>query len=100
MEKTYYVYILASLSRRLYTGMTSDLMGRVWQHKNKVAGGFTKRYNINRLVWYESTNDVWVAIEWEKRIKSWRREKKIQLIEKHNPGWLDLAEGWYDDEQK
>ncbi|MFQ6606869.1 MAG: GIY-YIG nuclease family protein [Fidelibacterota bacterium] len=97
MDKTYYVYLLASLSRRLYTGMTSDLVGRVWQHKRKIADGFTKRYNIDRLVWYESTNDVWAAIEWEKRIKSWRREKKIRLIEKDNPGWLDLAENWYDD---
>ena len=100
MGKTYYVYMLASHSRRLYTGMTSNLVGRVWQHKKKIADGFTKRYNINRLVWFDSTNDVWVAIEWERRIKRWRREKKVRLIERHNPGWLDLAENWYDDEEQ
>ena len=59
MEKTFYVYILASLSRRLYVGVTSDLKGRMWQHKNKAADGFTKKYNIDRLVWYEETNLGW-----------------------------------------
>ncbi len=58
--------------------------------------GFTKRYNITRLVYYDETNDVWEALEFEKRIKGWRREKKIRLIEEQNKGWLDLAEQWFD----
>ena len=96
MEKTYYVYIMASLNRRIYTGVTSDLESRVWQHKSKIMDGFTKRYNITRLVYYDETNDVWEALEYEKRIKGWRREKKIRLIEEQNKGWLDLAEQWFD----
>ncbi len=93
--KSYYVYILSSLSRRLYVGVTSDLEGRVWQHKNQIGSKFTSKYNINRLVWYEDTNDVWTALEYEKKIKKWRREKKIKLIEEFNSGWLDLSENWY-----
>jgi len=96
MEKTYYVYIMASQNRRIYTGVTSDLEGRVWQHKLKIADGFTKRYNITRLVYYDETNDVWEVLEYEKRIKGWRREKKIRLIEEQNKGWLDLAEQWFE----
>ncbi len=96
MGKTYYVYIMASLSRRLYTGVTSDLEGRVWQHKSKTIDGFTKRYNITRLVFFEETNDIYTALEYEKRIKGWRREKKIYLIEEQNKGWLDLAEQWFE----
>ncbi len=96
MEKTYYVYIMASQNRRIYTGVTSDLEGRVWQHKLKIADGFTKRYNITRLVYYDETNDVWETLEYEKRIKGWRREKKIRLIEEQNKGWLDLAEQWFE----
>ncbi len=93
--KSYYVYILSSLSRRLYVGVTSDLEGRAWQHKNRIGSQFTSKYNINRLVWYEETNDVWTALEYEKKIKKWRREKKIKLIEEFNSGWLDLSENWY-----
>ena len=87
---------MASLNRRIYTGVTSDLESRVWQHKSKIMDGFTKRYNITRLVYYDETNDVWEALEYEKRIKGWRREKKIRLIEEQNKGWLDLAEQWFD----
>ncbi|MBC8214954.1 MAG: GIY-YIG nuclease family protein [Candidatus Marinimicrobia bacterium] len=87
---------MASLNRRIYTGVTSDLESRVWQHKSKTMDGFTKRYNITRLVYYDETNDVWEALEYEKRIKGWRREKKIRLIEEQNKGWLDLAEQWFD----
>ncbi|NQU27839.1 MAG: GIY-YIG nuclease family protein [Candidatus Marinimicrobia bacterium] len=93
--KLYYVYIMSSLSRRLYIGITSDLEGRVWQHKNRIGSQFTSKYNINRLVWYEETNDVWTALEYEKKMKKWRREKKINLIEEFNSGWLDLSENWY-----
>mgnify|MGYP001193396832 FL=1 len=76
--------------------MSGDLQTRVWQHKNGEGSVFTKKYNINRLVWYDETNDALVALEWEKRIKKWRREKKIKLIEETNPDWLDLSENWFD----
>lgn len=92
--KDYYVYIMSNHSRTLYTGMTNDLKRRVWQHKEKRIEGFTKQYNITKLVFYESTNDVHVAIAREKQIKGWLRAKKIALIESMNPEWKDLAEGW------
>ena len=94
MEKTYYVYLLASKSRRLYVGMTNNLERRLYEHKNKLVDGFTKSYNIDRLVFFESTNDVRAAIEREKEIKKWRREKKIALIETMSPLWDDLSDGW------
>ncbi|MCL5268871.1 MAG: GIY-YIG nuclease family protein [Bacteroidetes bacterium] len=92
LNKTYYVYILASHSYVLYVGMTSNLCRRVHEHKHKVFGGFTSRYNVERLVYYEETNDVWVAINREKQLKRWRRDKKIALIEGVNAGWRDLYE--------
>ena len=91
MAKQYYVYIMASYSRVLYTGVTNDLCRRVYQHKNKVYDGFTSKYNINQLVYYDITNDVTAAIEREKQIKGWRRDKKIALIEAANPKWIDLS---------
>lgn len=91
----HYVYIMASLSRVLYTGVTSDLHRRVWEHKEKQLEGFTKRYNVTRLVYYEETSDVRVAIEREKQIKGWTRAKKVALLESVNSGWSDLSEGWY-----
>jgi putative endonuclease len=91
MSRTYYVYILASKSRRLYIGVTNDLSRRMWEHKNKVVEGFTKQYNIDRLVYFEDTSDVRLAIEREKQLKGWRREKKITLIETINAAWEDLA---------
>ena len=94
MEKTYYVYLLASKSRRLYVGMTNNLERRLYEHKNKLADGFTKLYQIDRLVFFESTNDVRVAIEREKEIKKWRREKKIALIETINLLWAELSKDW------
>ena len=94
--KQYYVYIMTNRSRTLYTGMTNDLKRRVWQHKQKTIGGFTKKYNITRLVHYEETSDVHSAIAREKQIKGWLRAKKIALIEADNPDWRDLSEGWYD----
>ena len=90
--KQYYVYIMTNHSGTLYVGMTNDLHRRVWQHKQKLVEGFTKRYNITRLVHFEETPDVTAAIAREKQIKSWRREKKVRLIERVNPNWDDLSE--------
>ena len=77
----------------LYTGVTSGLIKRVYEHKNKLADGFTKKYNVNKLVYYEIFGDIMSAIEREKQIKGWVRKKKIALIEKENPEWKDLYEG-------
>jgi putative endonuclease len=87
--------MLANKMRRLYVGVTNDLERRVWQHRTKAVEGFTSRYNIDRLVWYESTDQVTDAIAREKEIKAWRREKKVKLIEADNPGWTDLARDWF-----
>jgi putative endonuclease len=90
----YYVYIMTNHSRTLYTGVTNDLVRRVAEHKAKQIPGFTQRYNITQLVYYEATPDVRSAIEREKQIKGWLRAKKIALIESVNPDWRDLSEGW------
>ncbi len=92
--KHYYVYIMASLSRRLYVGVTDDLERRVCEHKSKEVEGFTSRYNINRLVYIESSSDISSAVEREKAIKGWLRKKKIALVESTNPAWKDLADEW------
>jgi putative endonuclease len=94
--KQYYIYIMTNSSRTLYTGVTDDLVRRVYEHKNKLIEGFTQKYNIMRLVYYEITTDVQAAIQREKQIKGWLRKKKIALIEAANPGWKDLSEGWYE----
>ncbi len=94
MSRTYFVYILASKPRRIYIGVTSDLEQRLWQHKNKVVEGFTQQYNIDRLVYFEDTSDVKSALEREKQLKGWRREKKIALIEATNATWRDLSTDW------
>ena len=91
MSCTYYVYILASKSRRLYIGVTSNLEQRLWEHKNKVVESFTNQYNIDRLVYFEDTTDVRSAIEREKQLMGWRREKKITLIETINAAWEELS---------
>ena len=96
MDKTYYVYITASRTKVLYTGVTSDLTGRIIQHKEKSLNGFTKKYNVSRLVWYNETNDIQTALEWEKKIKGWSRKKKIDMIEKNNPQWQDLSAVWLE----
>jgi putative endonuclease len=93
--KTYFVYIMASKSRTLYTGVTSNLERRVLQHREKVFGGFTAKYNINRLVYFEQFGDVLAAIGREKQIKAWGRTKKIALIESVNRDWKDLSADWY-----
>src|ERR1041384_4712457 len=94
MSKEYYVYIMTNKSRTLYTGVTNDLMRRVYEHKNKLVKGFTNRYNIQFLVYYESTSSIRSAIEREKQIKGWLRAKKIELIDSMNPEWKDLSEEW------
>jgi len=93
--KTYYVYIMANKSRTLYIGVTNNLERRVLQHRRKLVPGFTRRYNINRLVYYERFGDVRAAISREKQIKGCLRTKKIVLIESANRDWKELSEGWY-----
>ena len=91
MSKQYYVYILASeRNGTLYIGVTSDLVKRIWQHKNKKVKGFSSKYNINKLVYYEQTNDIDSAIKKEKQLKNWKRKWKLELIEKNNPKWKDI----------
>ena len=90
----YYVYIMTNRSRTLYTGVTNDLVRRVYEHKQKLIEGFTKKYNITILVYYEATPDIRSAIAREKQIKGWLRRKKIALIESMNPQWRDLSEDW------
>jgi putative endonuclease len=94
-NRTYYVYILASRSRNLYTGMTNDLKSRVPEHKQGLVPGFTQRYQISRLVYWEAFTDVRDALGREKQIKSWRRQKKVDLISSFNPTWEDLAADWF-----
>ena len=86
----YYVYMLASASRVLYTGVTRDLARRIYEHRSRLVAGFTKRYNVNRLVYFETCTDINAAISREKQIKGLLREKKIGLIERENPSWADL----------
>jgi putative endonuclease len=88
------VYLLASRRNgTLYIGVTSDLIGRVWQHKHDIVPGFTSRYSVHRLMWYELHEEMREAIVREKAIKHWRRKWKIELIESNNPDWLDLYPG-------
>ncbi len=91
----YYVYIMSNRSKTLYTGVTSDLLRRVYEHRQRLVEGFTKRYNLTMLVYYEVTTDVQSAISREKQIKGWLRSKKITLIQSVNPYWDNLSEGWY-----
>ena len=96
-EYRFYVYIMQSSSRRaLYVGMTNNLHKRVFQHKTHRFKGFTDQYNAVRLVYWESFDDVDRAIGREKQLKDWRREKKLWLIARFNPGWKDLATDWYE----
>ncbi len=93
-----FVYIMTNNSGTLYTGVTSDLERRVAEHKASLLDGFTKKYRINRLVYYEGVSSINDAIAREKQVKSWRRSKKIDLIVSINPRWKDLAADWYEDE--
>ena len=93
--KTYYIYIFASKRNgTLYIGITNDLTRRVFEHKTGLINGFAKKYSVNKLVYFESTNDVNAAILREKRLKKWKRQWKIELIEKSNPDWKDLSENF------
>lgn len=93
-DKHYFVYILASKRNgTLYIGVTNNLIRRVYEHKNDLIEGFTKKYRVHYLVYYEMTRDVKSAIEREKRLKKWNRKWKLELIEKMNPQWKDLYDG-------
>jgi putative endonuclease len=92
----YHVYILTNPTRTLYIGVTNNLERRVWEHKQKLVEGFTKKYNITFLVYFEATEDIRAAVARERQLKGWRREKKVTLIEAFNPQWKDLAIDWYD----
>jgi putative endonuclease len=90
----YYVYLLASKKHgTLYLGVTNNLVRRGYEHRTKAAGGFTARYGVDKLVWFEIYDDIITAIEREKELKKWRRDWKIRLIEEQNPGWVDLYPG-------
>jgi len=91
LARQYYVYILTNNSKTLYTGVTNNLPRRIYEHKNKLVEGFTKKYNLTKLVYYEISEDVRSAIAREKQIKGWLRSKKINLIESTNPEWKDLS---------
>ena len=93
-ERRYYVYIMASRSLTLYTGVTDSIYRRVLEHKSGQIDGFTKKYNINRLVYYETFKYIGNAIAREKQVKAWTRAKRIALIKSLNPTWQDLADGW------
>jgi len=100
-SKTYYVYMMASRKDgTLYIGVTNDLIRRAWQHRNDVHEGFTQKYGVHRLVWYEATSDIYVAVQTEKRMKNWKREWKIRRIEEKNPDWEDLFEALTSDEER
>ncbi len=91
----YYVYILSTWDNQaIYTGVTNNLERRLYEHKNKLVKGFTEKYNINKLVYYDYTTDVLSAIEREKQIKGWTRKKKNELINSVNPEWKDLSLDW------
>ncbi len=95
-SRTYCIYILTNKSGTLYTGVTGNLKKRVWQHKTKEVKGFTEKYNIDRLIYYETFGDVWSAIAREKQIKGWVRRRKLELVASMNAEWHDLSDGWYD----
>ena len=96
LQKGYYVYIMSSQRRVLYTGVTNDLVERTFQHKTGAVAGFTSKYKATQLVYYESYDDVRNAIRREKEIKGWLRQKKVALIERADPKWKDLSLGWFN----
>jgi putative endonuclease len=98
MEKTYYVYLLTNWNNQvMYIGVTNNLERRIYEHRNKLVDGFAKKYNVEKLVYFETASDVLAAIEREKQIKKWRREKKNQLVIEMNPEWKDLSLEWDKD---
>jgi len=95
MSKTYYIYLVTNWNNKvLYTGVTNNLERRIYQHKNKLIEGFTEKYNVNKLVYFEQSTDINSAITREKEITKWRREKKNKLVENTNKSWEDLSEQW------
>jgi putative endonuclease len=94
VKGTYFIYLLASRSRVLYVGVTNDLERRVFEHKHKLVRGFTAKYDVDRLLYFEPTSNVLAAIAREKEIKGWRRSRKVALIESINPSWQDLSSDW------
>jgi putative endonuclease len=94
MSGNFFVYVLTNRSRTLYVVVTNDLERRVYEHRHKIVPGFTSKYRIDQLVFFEVTPSALAAIEREKQIKSWRRSKKIALIERENPEWKDLGNEW------
>ena len=92
-DRTYYVYLLTNWNNKvIYVGITNDLERRIYEHKEKFVKGFTEKYNVNKLVYYEQTPDINAALNREKEIKKWRREKKNRLVVNTNPLWRDLSE--------
>ncbi len=98
--KEYYVYIMTNRAHTLYVGVTNDLERRVYEHKQKTTGGFTARYDLTQLAYYESVSDIDSAIAREKQIKGWLRKRKVALIESINPKWQDLSLTWVGREQE
>lgn len=95
MSQSYYVYLLTNWNDQvIYVGVTNNLERRLYEHKHKLVQGFTAKYNVNKLVYFEETPDVNAALQREKEIKKWRREKKNNLVTSINPEWQDLSEGW------
>ncbi len=94
--RQFFVYIMTSTTKTLYIGMTNDLERRVFEHKNKLNKGFTEKYFVNSLVYFEMFESPIEAIDREKYLKNWRRQWKVELIEKHNPDWVDLSSDWYE----
>jgi len=94
-DKQYYVYILTNKTNKvLYIGVTNDLVRRMFEHKNKIVEGFSKKYNLTKLVYYEATINVESAISREKQLKNWHRDWKMNLVNERNPDWRDLSEGF------
>ena len=93
----YYVYIMSSRSRVIYIGVTNDLPRRVYEHQHRLVRGFTQRYHVTQLVYFEVAADIRAAITREKQLKGWTRQKKIALITAHNPAWHDLSATWHTD---
>ena len=95
LEKNYYVYILTNdWGNVMYIGMTSNLERRLYEHKHELADGFTKRYHVHKLVYYEQTNDAYSAVTRERQLKGWTRKRKDALVEAVNPNWEDLSISW------
>ena len=95
-KNQYYVYIMTNKSGMLYVGLTNNLKKRVFEHKSKLVEGFTKKYNINKLLYFETFSDIYSAIAREKTIKGWLRSKKVELVRTTNPDWAGLSQDWHE----